>query len=338
MCGLVRIAACSSYAPAVTPRLRACSVASMQPPAVPQPAPAASPPPKAAPRPGGAHHAHGTTCHNCGAALHGPWCAVCGQKDQALDPSFHDLVHEVTHESLHLDGKIFGTLRALLRPGQLTLDFLAGRRARYIGPLRLYLTCSVLYFVVAALFPQPPEASDPKGWRAVQVGLVRIDGGAGPEELERDAAKATGVEKMWLTHLARAQRNPERLQHAAESAVPKAMFVLVPGFALILQLVYRRRRMRFPRHLYFALHLHAFAFLALLLPLLLRFAEDSLAPGLVGLIVTLLLGRYLYVALRRVYGGRRGPLLARCAVLVTAYATLLSAGMLATFGLLVLSF
>ena len=37
----------------------------------------------------------------------------------------------------------------LLRPWQLTNDFNAGRRARYVHPLRLYLIASVLFFLLA---------------------------------------------------------------------------------------------------------------------------------------------------------------------------------------------
>ncbi|HMD35600.1 MAG TPA: DUF3667 domain-containing protein, partial [Vicinamibacterales bacterium] len=96
----------------------------------------------------------GTTCLNCGAALDGPFCARCGQKAVHPKPTLHELLHDALEEFLHFDGKIVQTLRTLVtRPGQLTVDVVSGRRARYIAPLRLYLTVSVLFFVVAALSP-----------------------------------------------------------------------------------------------------------------------------------------------------------------------------------------
>ena len=41
----------------------------------------------------------------------------------------------------------------LLRPGQLTRDYLEGRRARYMPPFRMYLVLSVIFFVIAFFDP-----------------------------------------------------------------------------------------------------------------------------------------------------------------------------------------
>src|SRR5262245_28287423 len=103
-----------------------------------------------------------TKCANCGAHLHGPWCAHCGQKVSSLDPSWHDLLRDGIHEFSHLDGKIIATLKMLFRkPGQLTVERLHGRRARYIGAIRLYLTISAIYFILAAVIPNPnPNAHE----------------------------------------------------------------------------------------------------------------------------------------------------------------------------------
>ena len=117
----------------------------------------------------------GAPCLNCEAPLHGPYCAMCGQPVRDPDPTAHDLVHDAVHEFLHVDGKIFTTLRLLLtRPGALTRAFLAGRRARYVGPLRLYLTASLLFFGVRAMLPRidPGERFTP-----IQLDLGRGEGG-----------------------------------------------------------------------------------------------------------------------------------------------------------------
>lgn len=50
------------------------------------------------------HAPDSSTCHNCHAPLAGAFCAACGQKAQALNPSLHVLAHDVTHEMLHVDG------------------------------------------------------------------------------------------------------------------------------------------------------------------------------------------------------------------------------------------
>ncbi len=57
-----------------------------------------------------------------------------------------------TFESFtHADSRLWRTLWLLVsKPGFLTVEFLEGRRARYLPPFRLYLVLSVVLFLVAA--------------------------------------------------------------------------------------------------------------------------------------------------------------------------------------------
>jgi hypothetical protein len=97
------------------------------------------------------HGAESTTCYNCKARLTGPFCGACGQKAQSLNPSARDLLHDVTHEMLHVDGRIVRSVQRLLfSPGFLSREQFEGRRARWISPIRLYLIFSVIYFGVTA--------------------------------------------------------------------------------------------------------------------------------------------------------------------------------------------
>src|SRR5882757_10347747 len=87
-------------------------------------------------------------CLNCGAAMAGPYCASCGQKQPHPDLTLRELFHATTEELTHWDGKVPATLKTLFfKPGLLTSDFLKGRRARWLPPLRLYLICSVVFFL-----------------------------------------------------------------------------------------------------------------------------------------------------------------------------------------------
>jgi hypothetical protein len=83
-------------------------------------------------------------CLNCGAPLAGEYCAACGQR--AIDPSaptWH-VVRDVVAEAADLDGRVLSTARALISPGLLTAEFLRGRRALYLGPLKLALLAGVV--------------------------------------------------------------------------------------------------------------------------------------------------------------------------------------------------
>lgn len=95
-----------------------------------------------------------SACLNCGATLTGEFCADCGQRDLPPDPTVRELAAEAWEAFASVDGKVLSSLRLLLfRPGVLTTEYLLGRRVRHLTPLRLYLLCSVAYFLVSSLVP-----------------------------------------------------------------------------------------------------------------------------------------------------------------------------------------
>src|SRR6266536_5239014 len=86
-------------------------------------------------------------CENCGAELQGHWCAQCGQAAIEYRRSFRYVVADLLNEFLNWDSKFFTTIALLiLKPWRLTNEFLAGKRVRYVNPLRLYLLASILFF------------------------------------------------------------------------------------------------------------------------------------------------------------------------------------------------
>jgi hypothetical protein len=88
-----------------------------------------------------------THCENCGAELQGHWCAQCGQAAIEYRRSFRYVVADLLNEFLNWDSKFFTSIALLiLKPWRLTNEFLAGKRVRYVNPLRLYLLASILFF------------------------------------------------------------------------------------------------------------------------------------------------------------------------------------------------
>ena len=88
-----------------------------------------------------------THCENCGAELQGHWCAQCGQPAIEYRRSFRYVVADLLNEFLNWDSKFFTTIALLIvKPWRLTIEFLAGKRVRYVNPLRLYLLASILFF------------------------------------------------------------------------------------------------------------------------------------------------------------------------------------------------
>ncbi|MEY2438656.1 MAG: hypothetical protein QOI34_41 [Verrucomicrobiota bacterium] len=86
-------------------------------------------------------------CENCGAELAGRYCSQCGQPAIDYRRSFRHVIVDVLDSFLNWDSKFFATIGLLIaRPWQLTNEFIAGKRARYLHPLRLYLLASILFF------------------------------------------------------------------------------------------------------------------------------------------------------------------------------------------------
>ncbi|RZK38324.1 MAG: DUF3667 domain-containing protein [Pedobacter sp.] len=88
-------------------------------------------------------------CLNCGFQVEEHYCSRCGQPNLELKESFwHFVSHSIAHY-FHFDNKFFQTLVPLLtKPGKVTLDYLAGKRARYINPISMYIFVSIVYFIV----------------------------------------------------------------------------------------------------------------------------------------------------------------------------------------------
>ncbi len=90
-------------------------------------------------------------CENCGAALQGEYCHACGQSIHNPIRHAGHALEEVFESFWHLDGRVFRTLRDLVFPARVACDYLAGHRARYIAPLRLFVVLSLLTFFVGQM-------------------------------------------------------------------------------------------------------------------------------------------------------------------------------------------
>lgn len=91
-------------------------------------------------------------CANCGAPLYGKYCYACGQPTHGLVRHFGSVLSDVADSVLNIDERLFRTLAPLyLRPGKLTLDYFAGKRARYVTPFRLVFFIAIIVFFALQL-------------------------------------------------------------------------------------------------------------------------------------------------------------------------------------------
>ncbi len=96
--------------------------------------------------------AGGNVCSNCNVTLTGPFCHICGQKDDDLDRPIWTLLREILDDTFSTDSRLLKTLFLLvLVPGGLTRAFRMGRRARFVPPLRLYFVVSIMFFLLISV-------------------------------------------------------------------------------------------------------------------------------------------------------------------------------------------
>ncbi len=241
-------------------------------------------------------------CRNCGETLLGPYCWSCGQEDIDLHRPLQQLAQDAVGDLLNLDTRLLRTLWPLFfQPGALTREYLAGRRVRFVPPLKMFLLASVVFFGLVALLPRSQLAvyrrDEPKPERPGLHNYIQLPAYTG-------ASSGFG---HWIDVAGeKAKQHPQEFGEALLGNLPRAFFVLLPVLALLLKLFYWRQDRYYLDHLIFALYHHAFSFMVLTLLVILGrpWVPDWLSTPLV-LVLWLWLFVSLPIALRRVYGGSR---------------------------------
>jgi Protein of unknown function (DUF3667) len=254
-------------------------------------------------------------CKNCDAVLLGRFCVNCSQAANVHVPTTKELVHEMLEGITHSDSRLWRTLTTLwFKPGQLTQEFVAGRRVAYLPPFRLYLILSIIFFLLLSLVhtnvamltfgdvlkPASPPAS------ASKPDLKSIN--------SCDDFVTWSNQPTWsprIKHVCEAVLRDDagNLVHLAIGITSKAMFIFLPLIAFLNMLLYWRPRYRYAEQLLFFVHLHAFYFSVAILLLLINQGADlwPKLAGVAGFSTTILgwtLPVYTVMAMRRVF--RRG--------------------------------
>lgn len=273
------------------------------------------------------------SCPNCGAALPEPrprFCGDCGQETRVRAPRLGEFLQQFGGAYFATEGALWRTLKLLLfKPGELTVQYLAGRRKHYVLPLRLYLSISLVVLLLIRLVGGGEMQLDTGDAAAVarENQNITLSLGQGKAGL-RDGVFYCESLPTWVCK--RVQRridiDPKKMTSEVDAIKERflanlggAMFLLLPSFALALKLVYWNRRLHYTEHLVFALHVHGFWFLTMVLPML---PVDRL-----GLVALAAVPVYTWLAMRRVYGGRWWPRLLRAGVVSLAYLVVLGLAM-----------
>jgi hypothetical protein len=314
-------------------------------------------------RPDTPHSEGASCCPSCQAQAQGNFCSRCGEAMQAHAPTAHEFIHEFIGHYVAVEGKLWGTLRLLLfKPGQLTAEFLRGRRVPTIHPLRLYLTLSLVMFALIRLYgvdlPQitldqksfgatySHSGADPAAPGKIETATLALEVKESSDDklyLVREGMRLLGsANASWARNVqgfmsAPPEEKADILNHGFLANLPYMLIGALPLFALYLKLMYWRSGRRYGEHLVFALHVSAFAFLLasvmILIPGNLGWLLACLYQPLYSLITpwdwvqllpVLWSVCYLPAALRTVYGGGRWATWGKSLLLMTVHALVIA--------------
>jgi hypothetical protein len=236
----------------------------------------------------------------------GHYCGQCGEKRRSdHDFSLQHILSEVLETLTHFDSKILRTTWKLVsRPGQLSVEHFAGRRIRYLAPLRLFLLLSVVYFLSNSIFPYNAFTTP----LATQLQMNNYYPGYAWTQVMQ-AMQQHGYDYATL----------ERLYNAKTAILSKTLvFALIPVFALLFYACLFRKKRHLAEHMVIATHFWSFALLAIgvfipiVLWLLTRLASLAGVPpaamkadSVPTIILQLLFATYLWLMFRRVYRATR---------------------------------
>lgn len=203
----------------------------------------------------------GAPCANCETPLMGTYCHACGQFAGNFHKSIWKLSAEMVRDFFNVDGRLALTLPQLAwRPGRLTRDYVDGRRAPQVPPLRLFLIVLVLTFLVGGL---TQNAND---WSIVRGGAAavdeRYDGVGAPAGTPQITAPPSATENWIRQRYAAIQAEPGRFSLLLGVWAQRVALLLIPISTLILALLYVMRRDVYVfDHLIFTLHSLSFQLL-----------------------------------------------------------------------------
>src|SRR5437588_5913155 len=240
-------------------------------------------------------------CLNCGEPVPMNFCPQCGQENVQMIVPVRHLFGDVIDELFKLDSRLFRTLKYLVaRPGFLTREYIAGRRARYVAPFRFYFIVSAVWFLLSSLTGLQGELQKEldKG-TAVKITKTSTIPRTG---IKKPTAKPPVTEEAAMRMIGKLEKSAKYVGRWILGNESWLALFMSPAIALILSLLYFRSHRMYIEHLVFAVHFSTFVFVLwflMFVPSLRRWQYgDMVFIG--GALV------YLFIAMRAVYA--QGPI------------------------------
>ncbi|MCX6120363.1 MAG: DUF3667 domain-containing protein [Ignavibacteriales bacterium] len=257
-----------------------------------------------------------SVCANCSTRIETSYtyCPHCGQANHDLNVPLRHFLEETLEGIFHFDTKSVRTVQTLaFKPGFVTSEFIKGKRARYVAPVRLYIFISFLFFLLLSLLSGKHESVSPADSPSTHIGITFYNINsqelrglqyAQLDSLIQSRGIALSVLNRYIVRqMARiGTEGQEGFNHFLVKGISYMMFALMPLFAFFIFLLNRKKAQYYIGTLVFSIHYHSFLFLLLIVSLVVnRIVGTSLT--LVAPIIICPI--YLYLALKHMYDGSR---------------------------------
>jgi hypothetical protein len=263
-----------------------------------------------------------SNCLNCGTTVTGKYCQNCGQENIEVKETFFQIVYHFIEDITHFDGKLIKTLKYLItKPGFLTKEYVSGKRASYIHPIRMYLFISAIFFLF--IFSGEQKLVDVNTKQSNSSKIVFGESTYGTLAAYDSAQSKLPKQKKdnWLTSKLIKQQiiinnkfgNDQNKILAAlidnfKHNFSKILYLSLPIFAFFLWILYKRNKSYyFADHMIFSIHLYCAYFIIIFiyttLDLVVKFFTPS--TGILEFFFFSSLLLYFYKAVRNFYGQSR---------------------------------
>jgi hypothetical protein len=250
-----------------------------------------------------------TNCLNCGVEVTGKFCPNCGQENLETKENFFHLAGHFISDYFHYDAKFFQSIISLFaKPGFLTRQYWEGKRVRFIHPLRLFFFITIAFAISSTVFykrfgndlrstvvkPDKVMSQFDSANLASMHDTTRV---FVPEWKQTFRAKEL---KEYKTRDARIHRKLKAGIDVFFSFLKYITFLLLPLYALIFKVLYRRSNKLYVEHLVYTLHLQSFAYALSSILFLVPFFIPESSELLIRLMI-LLMFVYTMFSLRYLY-------------------------------------